>query len=184
MFQDWGVRINQEDTVLIRYPYAISSPAHLLQAAAQAQGACVIPASSRSTVSPFPRIVNLLQKLEVTVLAGLPLQMVLIAETAELLGLNPREAFPHLRAICTAGEALPDPRRKLIEKIWGKPVFDHYGMTECGPLVLDCEYQTPHTQDDYFYYELLADDLHSEVNPGDVGISGDYHATPPRQSVD
>lgn len=169
LFQNWGIRINQDDTVLIRYPYAISSPAHLLQAAAQAQGACVIPASSRSTVSPFPRIVNLLQKLEVTVLAGLPLQMVLIAETAELMGLDPQEDFPHLRAIGTAGEALPGSRRQLIESIWGKPVFDHYGMTECGPLILDCQYQNPHTQDEYFYYELLADDLNSEVNHGDVG---------------
>lgn len=167
---EWGVKFNQNDTVLIRFPYAISSPAHLVQAAAQAQGACVIPASSRSTVSPFPRIVNLLQKLEVTVLAGLPLQMVLIAETAELMGLQPRQAFPHLRAICTAGEALPEHRRQLIEDIWGKPVFDHYGMTEFGPVVVDCEYQVSHPQDDYFYCELLGEDLQSEVKPGETGF--------------
>ncbi len=169
VLKDWGVKFQQNDRVLIRFPYAISSPAHLVQAAAQAQGACVIPASSRSTVSPFPRIVNLLQKLEVTVLAGLPLQMVLIAETAEILGLNPRKDFPHLRAICTAGEALPKPRRQLIESIWGKPVYDHYGMTELGPVIVDCEYQVPHIQDNYFYCELLGNDLQSEVKPGDIG---------------
>lgn len=169
VFQSWGVGISPEDIVLIRYPYAISSPAHLFHRAAQAQGACVIPASSRSTVSPFPRIIDLLRKLEVSVLAGLPLQMILIAETAELLGFNPRDDFPHLRAICTAGEALPEPRRELIEQIWGKPVYDHYGMTECGPLILDCKYQTPHHQEEFFYYEILADDLQRDVKPGEPG---------------
>ncbi len=168
-FRGWGVNVCEDDTVLIRFPYAISSPAHMLQTAAQSQGACVIPASSRSTVSPFPRIINLLRKLEVTVLAGLPLQMILIAETAELLGLNPREDFPQLRAICTAGEPLPPKRRQLIEQIWGKPVFDHYGMTEFGPLVIDCEYQLSHLQEDCFYYELLADDLESDVKEGETG---------------
>lgn len=169
ILKGWGVKFNQDDIVLIRYPYAISSPAHLVHAAAQAQGACVIPASSRSTVSPFPRIVDLLRKLEVTVMAGLPLQMVLIAETAELLGLDPQKDFPHLRAICTAGEALPEPRRQLIQNIWGKPVFDHYGMTEFGPVVVECEYQVPHIQEDYFYCEILDEDLQSEVKPGEAG---------------
>ncbi|CFX77989.1 AMP-dependent synthetase/ligase [Syntrophomonas zehnderi OL-4] len=170
ILQAWGGGFNPHDIVLIRFPYAISSPAHLVQAAAQAQGACVIPASSRSTVSPFPRIVNMLQKLKVTVIAGLPLQMVLIAETAELMGLNPRDSFPELRAIFTAGEALPAPRRELLENIWGKPVFDHYGMTEFGPVVVDCACQVPHPQDDYFYLEILKDDLKSEVEPGEIGF--------------
>lgn len=170
ILQVWGGGFNPHDIILIRFPYAISSPAHLVQAAAQAQGACVIPASSRSTVSPFPRIVNMLQKLKVTVIAGLPLQMVLIAETAELMGFNPRESFPELRAIFTAGEALPAPRRQLLEDIWGKPVFDHYGMTEFGPVVVDCAYQTPHPQGDYFYMEILKDDLESDAKPGEIGF--------------
>lgn len=169
VLRDWGVKLKQEDIVLIRFPYAISSPAHFVQAAAQAQGACVIPASSRSTVSPFPRIITLLRKLEVTVMAGLPLQMLLIAETAEMMGYDPKLDFPYLRAICTAGEVLPLPRRQLIEQVWGKPVFDHYGMTETGPMILDCEYQVPHAREEYFYYEILADDLQNEVNPGEIG---------------
>lgn len=164
-----GVNLNEDDIVLVRFPYAISAVAHMFHAAAQMKHACVIPASARSTVSPFPRVVNMLRQLEVTVLACLPLQVVLIAETAELLGLQPARDFPHLRAICTAGEPLSPGRRKMLEALWGVPVFDFYGMAEIGTAVVDCEFQTPHPLEDYFIFELLEDDLRTPVKPGELG---------------
>lgn len=165
----WGVNLNENDRVLIRFPYAISSPAHQLHAAAHLCNACVIPVSSRNLISPFPRVLEIMKKLEVTVLAGLPLQAVLLAETAEILGMHPSADFPHLRAICTAGEPLPDARRRLIEEIWGVPVYDHYGMTELGPTVLECTYKNPHLAEDSFYLELLDEELREEVPEGEVG---------------
>ncbi|MEW6173973.1 MAG: AMP-binding protein [Bacillota bacterium] len=164
-----GISFNKEDTVLVRFPYAISAVAHMVHAAAQSKGACVIPASSRSTVSPFPRVVNLLKNLEVTILAGLPLQALLIAETAELQGLNPHEDFPHLRAILTAGEPLSGARRKLLQNIWGVPVFDIYGMAEIGTAVVDCEFGRPHSLEDYFVFEILDKDLKKDVKTGEMG---------------
>lgn len=164
-----GVDLNENDIVLIRFPYAISAIAHMFHAAAQLKHACVIPASARSSVSPFPRVVDLMQKLQVTILACLPLQVVLVAETAELLGLNPHKDFPHLRAICTAGETLSPARRKLLENIWGVPVFDIYGMAEIGTAVVDCEFGHPHPLEDYFIFELLGEDLKTEVKPGELG---------------
>lgn len=165
----WGVNFNQQDIVLVRFPYAISAIAHATHAAAQAKDACVIPASSRSTISPFPRVIHLMQNLRVTVLAGLPLQMILLAETAELLGLNPRQDFPHLRALCTAGEALSGGRRRYLEELWGVPVFDNYGMTEIGAAVVDCQYGRPHPQEEDFIFEILKDDMKTEASPGEVG---------------
>lgn len=164
-----GVNLSEEDIVMVRFPYAISAVAHMFHAAAQMKHACVIPVSARSTVSPFPRVVNMLRQLEVTVLACLPLQVVLIAETAELLGFQPGRDFPHLRAICTAGEPLSPGRRKILEGIWGVPVFDFYGMAEIGTAVVDCEFQTPHPLDDYFIFELLDKDLTTPVKPGELG---------------
>ncbi|MFZ5634432.1 MAG: phenylacetate--CoA ligase family protein [Bacillota bacterium] len=164
-----GVNFNEDDTVLVRFPYSISAVAHMVHAAAQLKHACVIPVGARSTVSPFPRVVNLMQKLAVTVLACLPLQAVLIAETAEMLGLKPNRDFPHLRAVCTAGEPLSRGRRRLLEDIWGVPVYDVYGMAEIGTAVVDCEFSNPHPLEDYFIFELLDEELKTEVKPGKLG---------------
>lgn len=165
----WGVNFNEDDIVLVRFPYAISSVAHAVHAAAQLKRACVLPVSSRTTVSPFPRVVRLMQKLGVTVLACLPMQAVLIAETAEMMDLDPRADFPRLRALCTAGEILSPGRRRLLENIWGVPVFDNYGLTETGPAVLDCSCGTPHPLSQRLFIELLDEDLQREVKPGTTG---------------
>ncbi|MGI5920722.1 MAG: phenylacetate--CoA ligase family protein [Syntrophomonadaceae bacterium] len=165
----WGVNFNKQDTVLIRFPYAISSAAHFVHLAAQARKASVVPVSSRTTVSPFTRVIELMRKLEVTVLAGLPLQVLLIAETAEILGLDPKRDFPHLRAIATAGEPHPPKRRELLEQIWNVPVYDHYGMTECGPVGVHCYYKRSHVAEDKHYIEILDDDLQSDAKPGEYG---------------
>jgi phenylacetate-CoA ligase len=164
-----GVDFNEHDTVLIRFPYALSAAAHMIHAAAQIKNACVIPASGRTSATPFPRVVNLMQKLEVTILSCLSLQAVMIAETAELLGLNPIKDFPHLRAICTAGETVTPERRKLLQEIWGVPVFEFYGMTEIGTVFVDCPYYTSHALEDYFIIELLDDNLEHEVGPNEIG---------------
>lgn len=164
-----GINFTEDDTVLIRFPYAISAIAHVMHTAAQMKNACVIPVSSRSTISPFPRVVDMLKRLEVTVLAGLPLQALQIAEAAELMGFKPDRDFPNLRAILTAGEPLTTGRRKLLESIWGVPVIDIYGMAEIGTAITDCQYGRGHLLEDYFIFELLDEDLKTEVKPGQLG---------------
>lgn len=164
-----GVGFGEDDIVLNRFPYAISAIAHLLHAAAQSAGACVVPVSSRTNVSPYPRVVDLLRKLGATVLACLPQQALLIAETATLLGQAPRGDFPSLRALCTAGEPLPPGRRGLLEETWGVPVFDNYGLTESGVVAVDCAFGRCHPVEDAFYLEILEDDLTAPAAPGATG---------------
>ncbi|HBF40148.1 MAG TPA: CoF synthetase, partial [Firmicutes bacterium] len=149
---------------------AISNIAHLVTAAAHLCQSCVVPAGARSTVSPFPRVVSLLRKLKVTVLACLPIQALLIAETAELMGFDPKVDFPDLRSLCTAGEPLSPAKRKVLTGIWGVPVYDNYGMTEIGAAVVDCEYGRPHPLEDYFLFEILQDDLKNHAEPGETGF--------------
>lgn len=165
----WGVRFGKGDRVLIRFPYALSTISHLVHAAVQRNGACVIPADSRTTVTPLPRVVRLMRDLDVTVLACLSLQAVILAETAEMLGFHPRKDFPHLRAICTAGEPLTPARRRLLEEAWGVPVYDNYGMTETGPLAIDCPHGYMHVLDGLVHLELLKMDGRTEAEPGEVG---------------
>ena len=164
-----GVNLTERDTVLIRYPYAISQIAHTFHFAARRKGACVIAASSRSTISPFPRVVNMMRSLEVTVLAALPLQALLLARTAELMGLSPGEDFPHLRAICTAGETLTPRRRGSDPELWQVPVFDNYGMTEVGAAAMECSFGKLHPLVDHFVFEVMMK-TENPVRAGKVGL--------------
>ncbi|RPF53432.1 phenylacetate--CoA ligase family protein [Aquisalibacillus elongatus] len=164
-----GIQFHDKDIVLIRFPYALSAAAHMIHEAVQLKGACVIPASGRTTSTPFTKIVDLMKKLDVTVLSCLSLQTIMIAETAEILGLNPKDDFPHLRAICTAGETLSPARRQLIQEIWGIPVYEFYGMTEIGTSMIDCKYQNAHVLDDDFIVEILDDSLTEDVQPNEFG---------------
>lgn len=165
----WGTGFTTEDRVLVRFPYALSTIGHFVHAAARRGGACVIPADSRSSITPLTRVVDLLRRLDVTVLATLSLSAVMIAEAAEMAGLDPRRDFPRLRAVVCAGEPVTPHRRALVEGIWGVPVLDNYGMTETGPLAMDCGARRLHPFDDLFWMEVLDDRLEREVAPGEIG---------------
>jgi phenylacetate-CoA ligase len=166
-----GVGLASDDLVLIRFPYAISLPAHLMQQAAWQAGAGVVPASSRNTITPYPRVLKLLQKLQVTVIAGLPSEMEWLAETARLLGLDSSKDFPHLRAICVAGELLSDKRRDHIQKLWNASVYNMYGSTETANIAAMCEHGSLHITEEDFYIEALKTDLSGPVKPGEKGMA-------------
>jgi phenylacetate-CoA ligase len=166
---DCGVHFSKRDKVLIRFPYALSTISHFLHQAAQKKHACVIPADSRTTVTPMPRVIELMRKLEVTVLACNPLQAIMLADVAEKEGLHPIDDFPSLRAICTAGEPLTPFKRNLLHEIWGVPIYDNYGMTEVGTVMVECQYQQLHPFQAAFHIEILRDDLQTEALPGEAG---------------
>lgn len=168
-FSRWGVGFAPGARVLIRFPYALSTIGHMVHAAAAHAGACVIPADSRTTITPLPRVVELLRKLEVHILATLSLSAVMVAEAAEMAGFKARRDFPHLRAICCAGEPLTPHRRQLLQEIWGVPVYDNYGMTETGPLAMACRVGRLHPWEDHFHMEVLDERLEREAPAGEIG---------------
>lgn len=165
----WGAGFQSTDLVMVRFPYSISGVAPAVTAAAQQRGACVIPAGNRSAVTPFPRVVNLLRKLRATVLACLPLQALLIGETAMAMGLAPGKDFPDLRAICVTGETLAPGRRKTVADLWGVPVFAAYYGTEFGTAAMDCPAQRSHPLDEHFFFEILRNDLVTPAAPDEIG---------------
>lgn len=176
-FQQWTEQIEQcaidfcpDDTVLVRFPYAISDPAHIVQSAAKKRGACVVPVSSRTVVSPHTRVIKLLHKLKATVIGCLPLEAILLAETAKLMGYDPARDFPHLRGFCVAGEMLTDSRKKLIEKLWNTRVYNMYGTTENGNIAADCPKGSLHAAEDHFLLEVLHPVTFKPVPPGERGI--------------
>ena len=153
-----GAGLGPDDLVLVRFPYALALPAFLLEKAAELTGAGIVPASSRTTVTPYPKVLQLLGRLNVSVMAGLPREMELIAETARLQGKPVRGRFPALRALIVAGELLGARRRDHLERLWGVPVYNLYGSTETGNIAASCEYGALHVTERDFIVEVLRDD--------------------------
>lgn len=166
-----GVELTSDDLVLIRFPYALALPAFLMQQAAWLTGAGVVPASGRTVVTPYSRVINLLHRLRVTVMAGLPREMELLAETARLLGYSSSRDFPTLRAICVAGELMSDKRREHIEKLWGVPVFNMYGSTETANIATMCSFGSMHIVEEDFVVEVLHEDGSGPVARGERGYA-------------
>ena len=169
--QECGVRLTADDLVLIRFPYALALPAFLMQQAAWQTGAGVVPASGRTVVTPYPRVLSLMKRLQVTVLAGLPREMELLAETARLIGLDVNKELPALRAICVAGELMSEKRKEHIERLWGVPVFNMYGSTETANIATMCEYGSMHIVEQDFYVEVLHEDGSGPVAQGERGFA-------------
>lgn len=166
-----GVCLTTEDLVLIRFPYALALPAFLMQEAAWQSGAGVIPVSGRTVVTPYPRVLNLMQRLRVTVMAGLPREMELLAKAAQILGFTPNRDFPALRAICVAGELMSDKRKEYIEKLWGVSVYNLYGSTETANIAAMCEYGEMHIVEKDFIVEVLNEDGSCPVPQGERGFA-------------
>lgn len=77
---------------------------------------------------------KLIQENQITVLGCTPTYALRLAEVASEKGID--VASSSVRAILVAGEpggAIPSVRQR-IEAAWGARVFDHWGMTEIGPL--------------------------------------------------
>lgn len=150
---EFGVDFQNTDIVLNRFPYAISVPAHIFTKAVHTKGACVIPVSKASAISPMKRVVNLICKLRPSILTGIPDELIKINKVAEHMGVSIKE-LGCVRAICTAGEMLSKGRKAKLESIFGAKIYNYYGCTECGNIAASCDEGHLHVSKD-FYVEIL-----------------------------
>lgn len=163
------INFNKNDVVIMRFPYAISVPAHIFSVAMHQKGATIVPVSKASAITPYPRVINLLKKLDATIIACNPYEALLLSDVCKKMGYDPKADFPMLRAICVAGEMLTVSNKKRIEEIWGVEVYNFYGSTETANIATSCEYGKLHVSDDY-YLEVLDETTKEEVNEGERGI--------------
>lgn len=103
--------------------------------AASRFGALVIPGGGMTSTA---RLRFLLEQ-DATVVFATPTYALHLAELAAKEGIN--LAASSVRKLVVAGEpggTIPS-TRKRIEEVWGARVFDHYGMTEVGPVAVEAE---------------------------------------------
>ncbi|MDR7273994.1 phenylacetate--CoA ligase family protein [Catenuloplanes atrovinosus] len=148
------VGIRDDDTFLVRTPYALMITGHLAQAAARMRGATVVPADNRSTAMPYARVVRVLHDLDVTLTWSMPTDTLLWAAAAHAAGRTPGRDFPALRALFVGGEPLGAAKRARIAHTWNATVVEEYGATECGSLAGECPAGRLHLWADRAIFEV------------------------------
>src|SRR6185436_18417713 len=110
-----------------RFPF-MAAPAHLIQLIAQQGGGVAIPAGNINWDVPFTRALDLLRRTGAQVLAGLPLEPIVLAEIARARELDP--ARLGLDTLFLGGAPLPPAVQRRLSRVWGARVIELYGSTE------------------------------------------------------
>jgi phenylacetate-CoA ligase len=108
---------------------------------------------------------------EATVLFCTPTYALRLAEVGREEGID--LANSPVRAVVVAGEpggSIAETRRR-IETAWGARVFDHSGMTEVGPMAIECPANPAglHVLEEDYLAEVVEPSTGEPVPPGQVG---------------
>ncbi|MFL5339387.1 MAG: phenylacetate--CoA ligase family protein [Gemmataceae bacterium] len=130
-------------------------------------GRCVLPAGGMSSTA---RLRYMLEH-SATVLFCTPSYALHLAEVAAAHGID--IARSPVRMIVVAGEpggSIPATRQR-IETAWGARVIDHSGMTEVGPLAVECEANPGglHVLELDYIAEVIDPETDAPVAPGEAG---------------
>jgi long-chain acyl-CoA synthetase len=83
-----------------------------------------------------------LEKEQITVLLGAPATFMQFLQYAKLRGVESL-AFPSLRIISSSGAQLHLATKSGIEKLFGMPLHNGYGVTECSPTIAQTRVDAP-----------------------------------------
>jgi phenylacetate-CoA ligase len=107
-----------------------------------------------------------------TVLCCTPTYALHLAQAAAEEGIDLKDAA--VRKIIVAGEtggSVPEVRQRISDAWHGAQVFDHYGMTEVGPVAYQTLEEPGLLQiiEDSYYAEIVNPESGAAVAPGEVG---------------
>ena len=83
-----------------------------------------------------------LERERLTVLLGVPSMFGLLVEYAKMKGLATLK-FPALRIISSSGAPLQPAVKAAVEKLFGMPLYNGYGVTECSPNIAQARVEDP-----------------------------------------
>ena len=172
-FPEWG----PGKIFLDRFP-SFAPISFCIESALQLRGGCHIPCGNLSWDVPFPRALEFLRTLRPQIIACLPLEMFLLWELAETLGIDPRRELDSLEMAILAGAPLPATMRRIVERDWGVTVREIYGSNETLFLGASCERGSLHLDTRLFVAELLEPDTLAPVESGQPGVFALTHLGP------
>jgi phenylacetate-CoA ligase len=141
--------------LLNRFPF-MAAPAHLIQLIAQRGGGVSIPGGNINWDVPFHRAFALAQRTGAQVLAGMPLEPIVLARVAQELGLEPRKATA-FDTFFLGGAPLPPAMQRRMAREWEVTVIELYGSTETMLLGTGCAQGSLHLEDELAFCEVLGD---------------------------
>ena len=146
----------------------MAAPAHLMQLIAQQGGGVAIPAGNINWDVPFPRALELAQRTGAHVLAGLPLEPIVLGQIALSRGLDPAKDTA-IDAFFLGGAPLPPVMQRRIEHVWGARVIELYGSTETMLLGTSCSARSLHLETRLCHCEILQPDADEPAAVGEEG---------------
>ena len=85
-----------------------------------------------------------MEKDRLTVVLGVPAMFAQLLGYAKLRGLDSLK-FPDLRIISSSGAPLDPAIKAAVQKLFGMPLFNGYGVTECSPNIAQVPVEEPRT---------------------------------------
>jgi phenylacetate-CoA ligase len=153
--------------LLNRFPF-MAAPAHLIQLVAQQGGGVAIPAGNINWDVPFPRALELARTTGATVLAGLPVEPIVLGELARAQGLDLRRDTS-LRTFFLGGSPLPPAMQRRLARLWNARVIELYGSTETMLLGTSCAQGTLHLETELAHCEIVTEEGAAPAPPGAIG---------------
>lgn len=154
--------------ILNRFPF-MAAPAHLVQLIAQQGGGIAIPAGNINWDVPFPRALELARRTGAHVLAGMPLEPVVLGEIARAQGLDPHRDLT-FDTLFLGGSSLPPALQRRLARTWGVRVIELYGSTETMLLGTSCVEGTLHLESALAHCEYLDPATGAPVAEGGDGL--------------
>src|SRR5271167_2409340 len=78
-----------------------------------------------------------------TIVLGVPAMFALLADYAKATGLSGPLKFPALRIISSSGAPLQSAVKSAVESLFGMPLHNGYGVTECSPTIAQARVDEP-----------------------------------------
>ena len=154
----------REDRVLLLFPgERPGSVNDLLRKELNGLG---IPAFTRGDAADLAGVAALMDRENITVLAGVPGQLLALAKYCRLAGPVVKLSAVLLSADCAAAAV-----RREIEAVWDARVFEHYGMTEMGfGGAMQCSARRGyHLREADLYFEIVDPDTGEPRTAGEEG---------------
>jgi long-chain acyl-CoA synthetase len=86
-----------------------------------------------------------LERDRLTIVLGVPAMFALLADYAKAKKLSGPLKFPALRIISSSGAPLQRAVKEAVESLFGMPLHNGYGVTECSPTIAQARVDEPRT---------------------------------------